>query len=239
MHRRVLIIEDDRDIARLARLHLEDLGCDVTVEHDGQNGLDAALGRAPWNLIVLDLTLPMVEGLEICRRLRASECNAPILMVTARAGELECVVGLESGADDYVTKPFSVIEFSARAKALLRRAERLSATASPGPTGVLRSGDLELQVERRVARRKGAAMDLTAKEFDLLAHFMRHPGVVFSRCQLLEAVWGANENYEHTVNSHINRLRSKIEADSAHPIYIVTVWGVGYKFDAARGEAES
>lgn len=239
MHRRVLIIEDDRDIAKLARLHLEDLGCDVTVEQDGQNGLDAALGQAPWNLIVLDLALPMVEGLEIGRRLRASGCIAPILMLTARAGEMECVVGLESGADDYVTKPFSVIEFSARAKALLRRAERLSATAAPAPTAVWHSGDLELQVERRVARRKGAVMDLTAKEFDLLAHFMRNPGIVFSRSQLLEAVWGASENYEHTVNSHINRLRSKIEADSAHPIYIVTVWGVGYKFDAARGEAES
>ncbi len=178
--------------------------------------------------------MPTIDGMELCRRVRASGGRAPILMLTARAEERDCVLGLESGADDYVVKPFSVVEFAARAKAMMRRAERLS-----GPPGirsdVLCSGDLLLDLERRAALRAGLSVDLTAKEFDLLAHFMRNPARVYSRAQLLEDVWGARDNYEHTVNSHINRLRAKIEPDPANPSFVVTVWGVGYRFNA-RGD---
>jgi len=233
MSRNVLLIEDDTDIAALIALHLQDLGCAVTPVADGPAGLAAAVERGPWSLVVLDLGLPRLDGLEICRHLRASGSYTPILILTARAAEQHRVLGLEMGADDYITKPFSVVEFSARVKAILRRAERLS---GPSPAGqrVLRLGDLQLDLDRRVAQRAGRSLDLTAKEFDLLAHLMRHPARVFSRAQLLDDVWGTtHDTFEHTVNSHINRLRSKLEPDPAAPRYIVTVWGVGYRFAGA------
>ena len=230
MARDVLLIEDDTDLAALVGLHLQDLGCAVTTVADGAVGLAAAVERGPWSLVVLDLGLPHVDGLEICRRLRLSGSYTPILMLTARAAEQHRVLGLETGADDYLTKPFSVVEFGARVKAILRRAERLSGPAMSGQR-MLRMGALQIDLEQRVARRAGLSLELTAKEFDLLAHLMRHPGRVFSRAQLLDQVWGTTHDaFEHTVNSHINRLRSKIEPDPADPRYIVTVWGVGYRF---------
>ena len=229
--RTVLLIEDDLDIASLLTLHLQDLGCAVTSAVDGMIGLQAALEQGPWSLVVLDLTLPSMDGLEVCRRLRTAS-NTPILILTARAAEQDRVLGLETGADDYLTKPFSVVEFGARVKAILRRVERLS-----GPQIAeiqsFRVGDLQLDLGRRVARRGGFLLDLTGKEFDLLAHLMRHPAHVFSRAQLLDHVWGTtHDTFEHTVNSHINRLRAKLEPDAAKPRYIVTVWGVGYRFAA-------
>jgi DNA-binding response OmpR family regulator len=232
--RNVLIIEDDSDIAGLLSLHLRDLGCEVQLQTDGRAGLAAAADGGPWSLVVLDLELPWVDGLEICRRLRAPTTYTPILILTARAAESERVLGLELGADDYMTKPFSVVEFAARVKAILRRVERLSQPA-PIELRTLRVGDLLLDLDTRLAKRGGQVLDLTAKEFDLLAYLMRHPGRVFSRAQLLDDVWGTTHDaFEHTVNSHINRLRAKLEPDPAKPRYVVTVWGVGYRLSAPR-----
>ena len=230
--RKVLLIEDDRDIAKLLALHLEDLNCQVTVCVEGREGLTAALSDCEWSLIVLDLTLPQVDGLEICRQVRTSAAYTPILMLTARASEIERVRGLEIGADDYLTKPFSIVEFAARVKAILRRVEQLT-RKSPVQLRSVRASQLQLDLDRREARRAGEYLELTAKEFDLLAYLMMNPARVFSRAQLLDQVWGStHDTYEHTVNSHINRLRAKIEPDPAHPHYIVTVWGVGYRFAA-------
>jgi DNA-binding response OmpR family regulator len=228
--RKVLVVEDDPDIAALLGLHLQDLGCAVEIAADGAQGLARATRSADWSLIVLDLQLPTVDGLEICRRVRANAGYTPILMLTARAGEPDRVLGLETGADDYLTKPFSVVEFAARVKAILRRVERLS-RPSPVELRTTRFGELEIDLERRTAQRAGQRLDLTAREYDLLAFLAERPGRVFSRAQLLDQVWGTtHDTFEHTVNSHINRLRSKLEPDPSQPRYVVTVWGVGYRF---------
>lgn len=228
--RRVLVVEDERDIARLLALHLEGLGCEVDTRYNGYSGLARALDGTAWSLLVLDLHLPGLDGLEICRRVRSSPTYTPVLMLTARASELDRVLGLETGADDYLAKPFSVVEFAARAKAILRRVEQL-ARQSPAQLRSLRAGDLEIDLDRRIARREGQVLELTAKEFDLLAHLMQHRSRVFTRAQLLDQVWGTtHDTFEHTVNSHINRLRAKVEPYPMRPRYIVTVWGVGYRF---------
>ncbi|MEL7451313.1 MAG: response regulator transcription factor [Pseudomonadota bacterium] len=227
--RQILVIEDETDIAGLIRLHLQDLCDDVRLCHDGKEGLSLALHHA-WDLIVLDLRLPGVGGLDICRALREARVFTPILMLTSKSGELDRVLGLESGADDYLTKPFSILELIARVKAIFRRVELRDGPADqPDPAFVARG--LEIDPDRREVRSNGATLDLTAREFDLLLHFARNPGKVFTRAQLLDHVWGyGHTGYEHTVNSHINRLRAKIESDPAEPRIIVTVWGVGYKF---------
>jgi DNA-binding response OmpR family regulator len=228
--RRVLVIEDDREIAQLVRLHLVDLGCEVHLVHDGAAGLQRAQTET-FDLVVLDLMLPGLDGLEICKRLRAGPNYLPILMTTSKASELDRVLGLELGADDYLTKPFSVGELVARVKALFRRVDAMAAAAAQPPPAAINAGDLSIDLDRRVVTLSGRAVELTAKEFDLLAHFALHPGRVFNRAQLLDKVWGySNIGYEHTVNSHINRLRAKIEQDPAKPRYILTVWSVGYKF---------
>jgi len=229
MSGRVLVIEDDHDIAELIRLHLQDLGLDVAVCNDGVAGLDQALGRS-WDLLVLDLRLPGIDGLEVCRRVRLEGKYTPILMLTARSMEMDRVLGLETGADDYLTKPFSVIEFIARVKAILRRVRHLAAGATPN-LRVLRVGEIEIDIDRRTVRCGGRPVELTAREFDLLVHFARHPGRVYTRAQLLDQVWGLqHEAYEHTVSSHINRLRAKIEPSPVAPRYLLTIWGVGYRF---------
>jgi DNA-binding response OmpR family regulator len=230
MGRRILVVEDDRDIAHLVELHLRDLGADVTVVHDGAVALDLAL-RRPFDLVILDLMLPGVDGLEICRRLRSRENYTPILMLTARSADVDRIVGLEIGADDYLTKPFNIRELIARVKALLRRVDALSKPEAADVPSVLDFGALVIDVEKRKVTLNGEAIDLTAKEFDLLLQFARNPGRVYTRAQLLDLVWGyGHDGYEHTVNSHINRLRNKLEKDHAKPAYILTVWGVGYKF---------
>jgi DNA-binding response OmpR family regulator len=174
--------------------------------------------------------LPGIDGLELCRRLRAQPNYLPILMLTAKSSELDRVLGLEVGADDYVTKPFSIRELLARVKALFRRVDAMAETPAESAE-VLRSNGLEIDPARRQVRLDGAEVHLTGREFDLLLHFASHPGRVYSRAQLLDLVWGyGHEGYEHTVNSHINRLRAKIEHTPADPRYILTVWGVGYKF---------
>jgi DNA-binding response OmpR family regulator len=234
--RRVLVIEDEHDIARLLAMHLEDLGCQVDTSYDGRSGLARALDGTAWSLLVLDLRLPGLDGLEICRRVRSSTTYTPILMLTAHASELDRVLGLETGADDYLAKPFSIVEFAARVKAILRRVEQL-ARQTPGELRSLRAGDLEIDLDRRIAKREGYVLDLTAKEFDLLVHLMQHPSRVFTRAHLLDQVWGTtHDTFEHTVNSHINRLRAKLEPDPTRPRYIVTVWGVGYRFCATEQE---
>jgi DNA-binding response OmpR family regulator len=229
MSRRVLVIEDNRDIADLVKLHLADCQAQVDTVYNGNAGLACARQHS-YDLIILDLMLPGVDGLEICRQLRQRSIYIPILMLTARSSELDRVLGLELGADDYLTKPFSVRELVARVKALFRRIEAIG-DAPAASSGVIEQGALRIDCDRHVTTVAGKPVSLTAREFELLVHFARHPGRVYRREQLLDQVWGAGyEGYEHTVNSHINRLRAKIEANPARPDYILTVWGVGYKF---------
>ncbi len=229
--RKVLIVEDEQDIAELLALHLRDVCERVEIASDGHEALRLAFARE-WDLIILDLCLPGPSGLDICRALRRDQRYVPILMLTSKSSELDRVLGLEIGADDYVTKPFSVSELMARVRAIFRRVESLRET-SPGGDETLRAGGLAIDAASRRVTVDGQPVELTAREFDLLRHFVRHPGRVFRRAQLLDSVWGyGHDGYEHTVNSHINRLRSKIEPDPAHPAYIVTVWGVGYKLEA-------
>ncbi|HTT11622.1 MAG TPA: response regulator transcription factor [Burkholderiaceae bacterium] len=224
----ILIVEDQRDLAELAALHLGEIARDVRVCGDGPSALREVQSRAP-DLVVLDLGLPGLDGLEVCRRLRALPRYIPVLMLTARGSDAERVLGLETGADDYLVKPFNVLELVARAKAIVRRMEGLARTGAQA--AAISFGDLAIDPARRSVSVGGREIELTAKEFDLLLHFARHPGRVFSREQLLDSVWGgAHAGYAHTVNSHINRLRAKLETDPANPHYLRTVWGVGYKF---------
>ncbi len=237
MPKRILIIEDNADLARLLALNLRDLSHEVDIAGDGPGGL-AKAERTTYDLIVLDIMLPGIDGLEVCRRIREKTPYVPILMLTSRSSETDRVVGLEMGADDYVTKPFSIVELLARIKAIFRRVERLRQDRGPSAADRISSGDLVIDPERRAVTLRGSAVTLTAKEFDLLLYFAASPGRVFTRSQLLDAVWGyGHDGYEHTVNSHINRLRAKIEENPARPRYILTVWGVGYKF-AEKDAAE-
>ncbi len=228
--RKILLIEDDRDISHLVELHLNDLGYEVDHAYDGKEGLDLATSGM-YDLIILDLMLPEVDGLEICKSLRSASDYTPILMLTARSSEVERVVGLEIGADDYLTKPFSIQELMARVKAILRRIDVMRRTGEVPGRDLIEAGELTIDRSRRTVTERGDQVHLTAREFDLLCHFAQNPGRVYSRAQLLDQVWGYGyEGYEHTVNSHINRLRGKIEEDPAKPRYILTVWGIGYKF---------
>jgi len=235
MERRLLIIEDDPDISGLVEFHLSDLGFSVWVETGGERGL-ACVERESFDLLVLDVMLPGIDGLEICQRIRAKASRVPILMLTARSSEIDRVLGLEMGADDYLTKPFSVMELRARVKALLRRADMASETRVASERIQIQGVSIDLG--RHEVAVEGKPVALTAKEFDLLSFLASHPGRVFSRGQLLERVWGyGHDGYEHTVNSHINRLRNKIEPDPANPRHILTVWSVGYKFRGHAGLA--
>jgi two-component system, OmpR family, response regulator len=232
MTRTVLIIEDNPDIAQLVRMHVEDLGCDTVVEPRGDTGL-ARYRQGGVDLIVLDLMLPGLDGLAVCREIRSQSGYVPILMLTAKATELDRVLGLEMGADDYLTKPFSVAELAARIKALFRRVDAMAASASSAKESLeaIDYDGLRIDPVTRRVQVRGVEVEPTAREFDLLWHFASHPGQVFTRMQLLDAVWGyQHEGYEHTVNTHINRLRGKIERNPATPEFIQTVWGVGYRF---------
>ena len=238
MRKSVLIVEDDQDIAHLVALHLTDIDCEVETVADGKAGLDRAQS-GEHDLIILDLMLPGIDGLEICRRVRSHSDYTPIFMLTARTSEFDRVLGLELGADDYLTKPFSVLELVARVKALFRRMEAMGSREALAEQAAIHLGDLSIEPDKRSVEIRGEAAQLTAKEFDLLLHFARYPGRVFTRAQLLDQVWGyGHEGYEHTVNSHINRLRSKIEQDPAQPRYILTVWGIGYRFTEPSASGE-
>ena len=227
---RVLIAEDQADIRDLLVLNLRSAGYEVEAVAGGVQALARQLER-PSDVLILDLMMPGLDGLEVCKALRARGSATPILMLTAKSTELDRVLGLELGADDYLTKPFSLAELLARVKALLRRAERLRAAQDDSRAGgALRHGELEILATKRQVRWRGQELELTAREFDLLLHFARHPGHVFSRSQLLNAVWGyTHDGYEHTVTTHINRLRAKLEADPMRPELILTVRGAGYK----------
>lgn len=231
--KRVLVVEDDSHIADLICLHLRDEHFEVVHSADGNQGLHL-LEQGNWDALVLDLMLPGVDGLEICRRARAMARHTPIIITSARSSEMHRILGLELGADDYLAKPFSMLELVARVKALLRRVDAMARNLKMD-AGSLSSDGLFIDPITREVALHGKRLDLTPREFDLLYFFARQPGKVFSRMDLLNAVWGySHEGYEHTVNTHINRLRAKIEADPAQPVRILTVWGRGYKFASAQ-----
>ena len=224
-----MVVEDDPDIAQMLALNLRNEGFEVAVEPDGESGL-AQLHQRKHDLLVLDLMLPGVDGWHVCREVRRMPDYLPIIIVSAKATETYRVLGLELGADDYVSKPFSLPELVARVHAVLRRMDAADERAAT-LAGVIRRGALVVDPVAREARLRGEPLTLTPREFELLLFFARHPGRVFNRMELLDQVWGyTHDGYEHTVNSHINRVRGKIEADPARPAFILTVWGVGYKF---------
>lgn len=230
---RVLVIEDDPDIGAMLTLNLGAEGFRVSLADSGEAGL-ALLKNAPAesaiDVIVLDLMLPGIDGLAVCREVRALERYVPIVIVSAKSSESHRVIGLELGADDYLVKPFSTLELVARLHAVLRRMQAAEAMAE-ARAGVIRHGALSIDPVAREVRIDGREIVLTGTEFDLLVFFARHAGRTFRRIELLNRVWGhTHDGYEHTVNSHINRLRAKIEDDPARPARIRTVWGVGYRF---------
>jgi DNA-binding response OmpR family regulator len=234
MTRNVLIVEDNPGIGELVRMHVADLGMNPILCDRGDSGLERFL-EGDIDLVVLDLMLPGMDGLSVCREIRSSPGYVPVLMLTAKSTELDRVLGLEMGADDYLTKPFSVAELAARVKALFRRVDAMASASAVNTrdenSRELSTEGLRIDPDRRRVFVREQEVELTAREFDLLWHFASHPGRVFSRVQLLDKVWGYNhEGYEHTVNTHINRLRGKIEKDPAKPEFIETVWGVGYRF---------
>jgi DNA-binding response OmpR family regulator len=227
----ILLIEDDVQIGQLVLAEIRDAGWTVDWALDGRGGAEKfALGGI--ELVVLDLNLPDIDGLKVCEQIRANDHVTPILILSARAAREDVVRGLEMGADDYLTKPFDSVELIARMRALMRRVAAYRAPAAeadvPAP---LRRGSLLIDQLKRETRIRGQVIELTAKEFELLVLFAKHPGRTFTRDELLRRVWGDGfEGYEHTVNTHINRLRSKVEADPKKPTLIETVWGVGYRF---------
>jgi DNA-binding response OmpR family regulator len=238
MKARLLLVEDDTDLSALAALHLRDEGHEVEVVADGTLA-SKRVAEQKYDLILLDLMLPGVDGLEICRQLREAQDFTPLIILTAKTSEVDRVLGLELGADDYLGKPYSLRELMARVKASLRRSGQYAPVADGAHADgaeEMQHGTLKMHLQRREVEIDGKQIELTAKEFDLLWHFASHPGRVYTRADLLEDVWGYGyDGYEHTVNSHINRLRNKIETDPAKPNIIHTVWGVGYKFHAPSG----
>lgn len=229
--KRVLVIEDDHELVELLDIHLTDLGCKVDPAYDGHEGLQKAL-TSNYDLCILDLMLPALDGLEICRKIRAREITTPILMLTAKSEEIDKVLGLEMGADDYLTKPFSVREFVARVKAIFRRMEMLHQPVSSTSATMLDFGRLKIDIDKHKVTVNGERVELSPKEFELLVLLAGNPGKSYNRGQLLNLIWGYDfEGYEHTVNSHINRLRRKIEPNIDIPEYVLTTWGVGYRFN--------
>ncbi|GAB3337827.1 response regulator transcription factor [Larkinella ripae] len=229
--KKVLMIEDDTTLVELVRIHLRELACEVITTPSGLDGL-TIIGRQTVDLCILDLMLPDLDGMEVCRRIRQQLSHLPILMLTAKSQELDKVSGLEAGADDYLTKPFGIRELLARVKAILRRSE-----LSPPENRIdsdpiqLQYNDLLIDVAKKRVTIRDERVELTPKEFDLLVLLAGNPGKTYSRKELLTLVWGYKfEGYEHTVTAHVNRLRSKVEPDFAHPSYILTSWGVGYRF---------
>ena len=225
----ILIIEDDINILELVDIHLKDIHCTTTKANNGTDGIKHALKKT-FDLIILDIMLPDIDGIEVCKKLRAADISTPIMMLTARSEEIDKVIGLETGADDYLTKPFSIRELIARVKAILRRTE-INKNTQANTDKIISYGTLSIDPQKRKVLVENNKIELTPKEFDLLYLFMSNPGKSYSRENLLNIVWGYEfSGYEHTVNSHINRLRTKIEADLNNPIYILTTWGIGYRF---------
>ena len=229
MAERILCVEDDPDIGRLLVAILGEAGYPADWVTSGERALECWRDAA---LVVLDLMLPGIDGLAVCREIRGHDAGIPLIMLTALAGTRDVVLGLEIGADDYITKPFDAAILLARVQALLRRRQRESTSSAAGATSApIVVGALRVDIDKHEVRIDEVPVSLTAKEFALLALFARNPGHGFSRSDLLDQVWGPEfDGFDHTVNTHINRLRGKIEADPAAPRYIQTVWGVGYRF---------
>jgi len=226
--KQLLIIEDDPEIIKLLEIHFADLIYTTEKAMDGKIGLRMALEKN-YDLILLDLTLPTMDGIEVCKKIRAKK-DTPIIMLTAKSEEIDRVLGLEIGADDYITKPFSVRELLARVKAVMRRSGRKALEEKS--SAILSYEKLYIDIDKRKVLLDDKKIELSPKEFELLILMASNPGRNYSRTELLNIIWGYNfEGYEHTVNSHINRLRAKIESDMANPNYIITTWGVGYKFN--------
>jgi DNA-binding response OmpR family regulator len=220
----VLVVDDDPTVREVVITYLSKAGHTVTSAADGNEALES-VAQSPPELVVLDLMLPGVDGLEVCRRLRETG-DIPVIMLTAKGSVSDRVVGLELGADDYVTKPFSPRELVLRVDSVLRR------TSEPGPVGgPVRSGDIEVDPGSRIVTRGETRVAMTAREFDLLHHFVTGAGTVFSREDLLRDVWGWSFGDDSTVTVHVRRLREKLEADPTHPVRLVTVWGVGYRWE--------
>ena len=229
MQKNILVVEDQQDINDLIAVNLQSINFNVRQVYNGYEGYNIAMQEC-FDAILLDIMLPGMDGLQICQSLRSKQLHTPILMLTAKKSEADRVVGLEVGADDYLTKPFSVLELQARVKALIRRVEFHTAQQQRSAE-ILNFENLVIDLDKHKVEVDGHQINLTAKEFDLLIYLANQPGKVYSREQLLDAVWGYHHSgYEHTVNSHINRLRAKLENDPANPKFIQTVWGVGYKF---------
>jgi two-component system alkaline phosphatase synthesis response regulator PhoP len=225
----ILIVEDDSDLSELIKIQLTDNDYEVEQALNGRIALNKALENK-YSLIILDIMLPEVDGFEICKSIRKENHQVPILMLTAKAEEVDKIMGLEFGADDYLTKPFSIKELIARVKALLRRASA-SETEDSSKLDQMDFGELVIYPNKRSVQLQDELIELTSKEFELLLLFAKNPGRAYSRQELLDVVWGYQySGYSHTVNSHINRLRSKIEKNPSEPKYITTVWGMGYKF---------
>jgi DNA-binding response OmpR family regulator len=228
---KVLIIEDDKSIVELLGIHLQDLCCEVTSSQNGVEALKIATTEK-FDLIILDLMLPGLNGMEICRRVRNRDRNTPIMILSAKSEEIDKVLGLETGADDYLTKPFSVREFIARVKVIFRRSEGVLNDNGPSDKAILKFGQLEIDTDLHKVTLDNVRIDLSPKEFELITLLASNPGKSYNRKRLLNLVWGYDfEGYEHTVNSHINRLRGKIEKDISNPKYILTSWGIGYRFN--------
>ena len=228
---KILIVEDDKDISDLLSINLTDAGYETDFAYQGDEGLLKALNNK-YSLIVLDIRLPKMGGLEICRHIRMENNTTTIIILTSKSEEIDKVVGLELGADDYITKPFSIREFLARVKAVIRRYQDAGKVENKNDRdNIITIKDLFINVEKRIVEIRKKRVELSPKEFDLLILLASNPGRTYTRMELLNRVWGYEfEGFEHTVNSHINRLRSKIESDMNNPDYILTTWGVGYKF---------
>jgi len=227
--KKALIVEDEKHIVDLLTIHLKDLHLDVDTADNGVKGLELAL-TGEYAVIVLDVMMPEKDGIQVCNELRGAGIQTPVLMLTAKSEEFDKVLGLEIGADDYMTKPFGIREFIARIKALLRRFEKYSIVEGPEKK-IIEVDNLVISLEKRSVKQDRTTLDLTPKEFDLLFLLASNPGKSYSREDLLKLVWGYDfKGYEHTVNSHVNRLRAKIEKDPNHPEFVKTVWGIGYSF---------
>ena len=222
---KILVVDDEKVLVKGIKFNLENEGYQVEVGYDGEQAVELARNGG-FDLIILDLMMPEVDGLTACMRIREFSA-VPIIMLTARSEDADKIIGLESGADDYVTKPFNILELKARIRALLRRAGQTAQKR----TELLTAGGIALDTERRIALRDGVPVDLTAKEFDLMELLMRNPNRVYSRETLLDAIWGYDVSSEiRTVDVHIRRLREKLEKNPAQPEHILTKWGVGYYF---------
>ncbi len=227
--KKILLVEDDPEISELLTLHFDSNLYNLTCAATGKDALQK-ISAEDYDLIILDIQLPEKNGLEICKKLREDNFHTPVMMLTCRGEESDKVLALELGADDYVTKPFGILELLARIKALLRRSD-MHSNGNEMPSDEITFKDLHIEKNKRKASIKGTRLDLTAKEFDLLLLLASNPGKTFTREELLSKIWGLTfAGYQHTITAHINRLRIKIETNLTHPEYILTSWGTGYRF---------